>query len=39
MRYRAKVKAVVEMEVLVHEDAAGNIEIEDFANVRPMDGR
>ncbi|PQB09374.1 hypothetical protein C5O26_21625 [Bacillus velezensis] len=48
MRYKAKVKAVAEMEVWVHEDAAGNIEIEyveyvdeieDFENVRPMDGR
>lgn len=48
MRYKAKVKAVAEMEVWVHEDAAGNIEIEyveyvdeieDFENVRPMDRR
>ncbi|BDG81297.1 hypothetical protein OQZ55_03715 [Bacillus subtilis] len=48
MRYKAKVKAVAEMEVWVNEDAAGNIEIEyveyvdeieDFENVRPMDGR
>ncbi|WP_201025254.1 hypothetical protein [Bacillus sp. SDLI1] len=45
MRYKAKVKAVAEMEVWVHEDATGYIEIEyvdeveDFENVRPIDGR
>ncbi|NDJ99835.1 hypothetical protein [Bacillus subtilis] len=50
MRYKAKVTAtaIVEMEAWVHQDASGNIEIEDveyveeienFKNVRPMDGR
>jgi hypothetical protein len=33
MRYKAKVTAAVEMIVWIHEDAAGNQEIEDIEEV------